>query len=108
LIRQQIKAEILIPIYYNDKTSVEDEKLTATYDDIEARFGGCTLDETPLIGGWIDPDTKIHYEDQNITYWVLCDGTDGNIEFFRNLKDTLKKRFKQQEILMYYLYVYRL
>ena len=26
------------------------------------------IDETPLIGGWIDLETQMQYQDQNITY----------------------------------------
>ena len=103
-----IKVEILLPLYYNDKRSIEDKKFADTYDDIKNQFeGGVTIADKPLIGYWIEPDTKIHYDDEkNTACWVLCKKTKVNIYFFRKLKQRLEKRFEQKSILIYYVNVY--
>jgi len=45
-----IKVEILLPLYYNDKRSIEDKKFADTYDDIKNQFeGGVTIADKPLI-----------------------------------------------------------
>jgi hypothetical protein len=62
-----IKAEILLPLYDNDKRSIEDKKFEDTYDDIKNRFGTVTIADKPLIGYWVDPDTKIHYDNEKNT-----------------------------------------
>jgi hypothetical protein len=103
----QIKVEILLPLYYNDKKRIEEEKYLITYDEIVERFRGCTIDNTPLIGGWADPDTKEKYEDESIAYWIVCKRTKENVTFLRKLKGTLKKRFKQLDIMMYYVSIYQ-
>lgn len=100
-----IKAEILLPLYDNDKRSIEDKKFADTYDDIKNRLGTVTIAE--LIGYWIDPDTKIHYDNEkNTACWILCKKTKVNIYFFRKLKERLEKRFEQKSILIYYVNVY--
>jgi hypothetical protein len=84
----QIKVEILLPRYYNDKRRIEEEKYVATYDEIIEKFKGCTIDNTPLIGGWIDPDTNERYEDESVVYWIVCKCTKENITFLRQLKES--------------------
>lgn len=65
------------------------------------------MDSTPLVGGWLDPKTKKPIKDVSKTYWVICKGTKANIRFFKKLKRTLEKRFLQDEIMMYYVPVFR-
>ena len=104
-----IKAEILLPLYDNDKRSIEDKKFADTYDDIKNQFEAVTIADKPLIGYWIDPGTKIHYDNEkNTACWVLCKKTKANIYFFRKLKERLEKRFEQKSILIYYVNVYLL
>jgi hypothetical protein len=105
----QIKVEIILPLYYNDKRDIEDKKFEETHDDIKKQFTGFTIGDRPLLGYWIDPDTGISYENEkNTLYWVLCDKTKNNIQFFKKLKERLKQRFEQESILIYYVNVYRI
>jgi hypothetical protein len=102
-----IKAEILLPLYDNDKRSIEDKKFEETYDDLTNQFEGVTIADKPLIGNWIDPTTQIHYDDEkNTACWVLCKKTKTNLYFLRKLKERLEKRFEQKSILIYYVNVY--
>ncbi|MGB9003803.1 MAG: hypothetical protein WCC52_08365 [Nitrosotalea sp.] len=103
-----LKVEILLPHYYNNDLSskrkkIEGEKYSKTFEEIVDRFGGCTVDNSPLIGGWTDPNTKNRISDENSTYWVVCEKTKKNIEFFHKLKKKLKARFEQKDVLMYYV-----
>ncbi len=72
------------------------------------RFGGCTVDDTPLLGGWVDPKTKDRINDTNTTYWVVCKKTKKNVEFLHKLKKVLKKRFEQEDIMMYFVTITRI
>jgi hypothetical protein len=81
----QIKVEILLPLYYNDNRDVEDKKFEKTHDYIKKQFGGLTIGDRPLLGYWIDPNIGINYENEkNTLYWVLCEKTKNNIQFFKN------------------------
>ncbi|WP_042687521.1 hypothetical protein [Candidatus Nitrosotenuis chungbukensis] len=108
-----LKVEILLPLYYNQDQSgkrkeVEGSKFTETFDDLMDRFGGCTVDDTPLLGGWVDPKTKDRINDTNTTYWVVCKKTKKNVEFLHKLKKVLKKRFEQEDIMMYFVTITRI
>jgi len=105
-----LKVEILLPLLYNKdhtgkRRKIEGEKYSKTFDELVAKFGGCTVDNSPLIGGWLDPNTKKQIQDENSTYWVVCKKTKSNIEFFHKLKTKLKIRFKQKDIMMYYVII---
>ncbi|HEX7179383.1 MAG TPA: hypothetical protein VF220_06620 [Nitrososphaeraceae archaeon] len=105
---QSLRVEILLPLKYNDNTPVEKRKFTETFDDIVIKFGGITIDDSPIMGGWIDPATKRRYEEEMIVYWVMCEDTEENKSMLGNLKLTLIDRFKQIEIVMYYVIIHRL
>jgi len=104
--------EILLPLRYNPdskgiRKKIEGAKYSQTYDDIFRRFKGCTIDNSPLIGGWVDPKTSKPIRDISKTYWVICKKTKANMAFFKRLNKILEKRFVQEEIMMYYIQVYR-
>jgi hypothetical protein len=92
-----LKVEILIPKYYNPdkftnkRRKIEGIKLADTFDEIYDEFDGCTVDYSPLIGGWKDPKTGKQIKDENIAYWVVCANTKKNLRFFGSLKKKLKK-----------------
>jgi hypothetical protein len=101
-----IKAEILLPLHYSDKTEIEDYKFENTYDKIETKFGGVTVNDVPLIGYWIDPETGIHYDkERSIGCWILCEKNKKNLNNLRILKKDLQSMFDQISILMYYIAV---
>jgi hypothetical protein len=93
--------EVLLPKFHNDGRPVEGAKYRETYQEVFRQFGGCTTDPSPLIGRWLDPNTHKAYNERNIAFWVICDDTSDSIYFLNNLKDKLKVRFDQKEILMY-------
>ena len=63
----QIKVEIIVPLYYNDGSSIEDEKFIRIYDKIIERFDACSIDNSVTKGGWKHPITKEYYEDESKT-----------------------------------------
>lgn len=102
----EIKVEILLPKLYNANESgerkvIEGKKYSDTFNDLMDMFGGCTVDNTPLLGGWVDPTTKERIDDENTTYWIVCENTDKNIVLLREFKEKLKERFQQKDIMMY-------
>ncbi|MDE1765163.1 MAG: hypothetical protein KGI27_02695 [Thaumarchaeota archaeon] len=108
-----LKVEILLPLYYNkDKNGrrkkIGGEHYLKTYEEIVEKFGGCTQDNIPLLGGWKDPITKERIEDENITWWVVCKNDSSNIKFLRQFKTRLKRRFQQKDIMIYYIVINRL
>jgi hypothetical protein len=99
---QQIKVEILIPLYYNDKRPIEDEKLLSIFDTLVDQFGACSIDNSTTQGRWKHPQTKVTYDDIGKIYWVLCEDNEPNREFFKDLQDTLMRSLEQESILIYY------
>lgn len=105
-----LKVEILLPLRYNEdqkgkRKKIEGEKFSKTYEELVAKFGGCTIDNSPLLGGWLDPSTQKQIRDENSTYWVVCKKTKSNIAFFYNLKRKLKDRFEQKDMMIYYIII---
>jgi hypothetical protein len=105
-----LKVEILLPLYYDKdhkgrREKIEGKKYSETYDDLMDEFGGCTIDNSSLLGGWVDPNTKERINDENTTYWVVCQNTKKNIKFFHRFKNKLKKRFQQKDMMMYYIII---
>ena len=98
---QQLKVEILLPKLYKDKIPISGEKFSTTFDEIYEQFGGCTIDKSPLVGRWLNKKTHQQYDDENISYWVICSDIFDSVYFFDKLKEKLKERFEQDEILMY-------
>lgn len=109
----ELKVEILLPLYYNtgnskNRKKIEGIKYSKTYDEIYNKFGGCTIDNSPLIGGWKDPKTGKQIKDENIVYWVICKSTKNNLYFFNKLKKKLLQCFEQDDIMIYYVRIHRI
>jgi hypothetical protein len=51
-------------------------------------------------GGWKDPDTGKVYNDENVTYYVICEDDFKNREVLTNLRN-FEERFQQNEIMMF-------
>jgi len=70
-------------------------------------FGGCSADEHTILGSWKHPDSDILYNDENTVYHVICEDRQGNSVLLSGYKEKLKERFRQKEIMMYYISVNR-
>ena len=109
LIKQQLKAEILVPIFYNDGTNVEAEKYKILFEELAKRFGAVSSEDNNIINGyWINPQDNKPYTDKNKVYWVIVPDTEENRQYFANLQNKLESLFKQESILIYFTQVLNL
>lgn len=90
--------EILLPLRYNDGTSVEPEKFQQTKEELLERFQGITIDPGTIRGLWVYQGEQ--FEDELIRFVVDVEDTPETEQFFRNLKERLKERFRQLDIWM--------
>lgn len=106
---QAIRVDILIPRFYNPdrktgfRRKIEPEKITQTLYEIENNFGGYTENDTPIIGSWIDPKTKENFKDSHRSVWISAEKNDENLRKLKEIKEEWKKRFEQEDIMMYYI-----
>jgi hypothetical protein len=98
---------IYLPVFYNDKTAVEKSKFVKTFNELVEMFGGCSADENTIMGSWKDPITNYVYDDEIRIYHILCPDSESNRDMLKQYKEKLKDRFRQEEILMYYVSVNR-
>lgn len=107
-----LKVEVLLPLRYNpDKKGrrkrIEGEKYSKTFAQIAEKFPDYTVDNSPLLGNWVNPKTKKKLSDENMAFWIICKQSKANLTFFKKLKGTLKQRFLQDDILIYHIQVFR-
>lgn len=57
-------------------------------------------DSSVIYGDWLDPDTKMWYNDTNRRIWIDCEDTADNRKYFNILKRRLKILLKQRAIYM--------
>jgi hypothetical protein len=97
----EIKIEFLIPLFYKDGSSVEEPKIMDVYDEIVKRFTACSMNNSSITGRWMNPDTKVYYDDTLRSIWVICEDNIGNRKFFQDLQERVRILFNQDSILMY-------
>ena len=102
-IKQQLKAEILVPIFYNNGTNVEAEKYSILFEELVNQFGAVSSEDNNVINGyWINPQDNKAYADKNKVYWIIVPDTEENRQYFVNLQNKLESLFKQESILIYF------
>lgn len=87
--------EIMVPLHFNDGTEVPQALLAQTQAELEERFGAVST-EGQVIRGF-DRDTGAA-EDRLVRYFTDVPDTRENMAFFREEKERLKERFRQEEI----------
>lgn len=94
--------DVFLPLRYNDGREIESPKFLQLHDELIERFGGITsIKQTnPLQGIWLYQNQK--YTDEIIVVTTLdSDYPQSQSEqFFVKLKERLKKRFEQLDILI--------
>jgi hypothetical protein len=101
-IKQQLKVEILVPIFYNNGTNVEAEKYRILFEELVMQFGAVSSEDNNVINGyWINPQDNKAYIDKNKVYWIIVPDTEENRQYFVNLQNKLESLFKQESILIY-------
>ncbi len=102
-IKQQLKVEILVPIFYNNGTNVEAEKYRILFEELVKQFGAVSSEDNNVINGyWINPQNNKAYADKNKVYWIIVPDTEENRQYFVNLQNKLESVFKQESILIYF------
>lgn len=90
--------EILLPSNYNDGTPVPQEMVEEVIAFIHERFGAASF-ETQTIRGLWRHEGEI-YRDSPVRLFADVADTPENREWFRQLKERLKRDFQQFEIWM--------
>ena len=91
-----IRFEILLPLFYNDGRSVEDQKFVETDDELVASYGATSTDSVTVRGHWLYQSTI--YEDLLIRVRLDVEDTPENWQKMRDIKEALKQRFEQIDI----------
>src|SRR3982751_359047 len=95
--------EIYLPLDYNDGRAIPDSKYVSLQQQLLDRFGGVTSVQRqfPLHGVW-HSGTQV-YQDRVVVFGVM-DFREGSqlecLRYLERLKERLKKKFDQLEILI--------
>jgi hypothetical protein len=90
--------DIYLPLRYNDGTQVEVRKFQDVQRHLLDEFGGVTYFPQPNEGWW--RMGTVVYRDEIVVYRVLAQKRRRARRFLSQLKQELKKSFKQEEILI--------
>ncbi|MFZ0512624.1 MAG: hypothetical protein WAM14_13530 [Candidatus Nitrosopolaris sp.] len=96
----KIRVEILLPLFDNEGNAIDKSKFFETRKELVTEFKACTF-LGPTQGMWIDNEEK-EYNDIHCGFYVMAPNTEKSTNFFKNYKETLKKRFKQLDVLITY------
>lgn len=109
---KSLRFDIYLPLYHNEKDSsgqripVEPKKFLDTFNDLRDRFRGVSVEENTILGSWLD-DEDIINDDELRVYHIAFKLSADNLQWISNYQDALEDRFRQCEIFMYYIVVYR-
>ncbi len=102
LLQPKYRFEVLLPLFYNDGSPVEGEKVDAALAEVLGRFTAYRYQPTaPFHGEWTDLQTAPQptvYRDQLILLIVDTERTDECVEWFHAYKSRLAETFQQVEI----------
>lgn len=99
---KRIRVEVIIPLRYNNGKLIEISKHKETKDEIIERFGQGTF-LTTSEGAWKNHSEKDReYIDINTSFFVVADDTQETIDFFKNYRNVLEKRYEQRKIYIDY------
>ncbi len=93
---RSVRFEILLPLRYNDGTSVEPIRFQETREDLIAQFGACSEEMGTIRGTWIHENVR--YQDELLRFYVECADTRQNRAFFKKFSGLLRERFQQLDI----------
>jgi hypothetical protein len=90
--------DVYLPLKYNDGAAVETRKFQSLLRKLLDHFGGVTFFPQPNEGLW--RMGSVVYKDEIVIYRILSDRPRKARRFFAKLKASLKKSFRQEEILI--------
>lgn len=88
--------EILLPLRFNDGRAVPGELIAETLIELEQQFGAVSSETQTIQGRWRSEGTP--FRDDLTKVFVDAPDTAASLDFFRQLKETLKGRFQQIDI----------
>jgi hypothetical protein len=90
--------EILLPLRYNDGSTVPEELIADTLLEVRQRFGSVSS-ETQIIRGYWQHEGEI-YRDELVRIFVDVLDLPETRQFFQDFKERMKARFQQLDIWM--------
>ena len=94
--REYRRYEILLPRRFNDGRPVPAVLLRQTFRELEARFGAVSAERQTILGAWRQGEKT--YRDELVRMFVDVPASPEQDQFFREFKETLKRRFQQLEL----------
>jgi hypothetical protein len=90
--------EFFIPLYYNDSSPIEAEKLYNTTEELMRKFCGLTTYPSTLTvsGLWKEQDEV--YQDKLLVFMVDSEESKDDLRYIFDYKEKLKQEYKQKEI----------
>ena len=90
--------DLFVPLYYNDGSPVEPDKILELKRRLLDQFDGLTFFPQPNEGFW--RAAGVTYRDEIVVFRVLASDTAEAFRFFADLKEELKRELNQEEILI--------
>lgn len=88
--------EILLPLFFNNGTTVPEGLLVETFVDLRTRFGAASWETQTVRGAW--EQEGIVYQDSLARFFVDVPDAPEHRLFFSSYKEELKRRFQQLDI----------
>jgi hypothetical protein len=90
--------EFFLPTFDNDGTHFSKEEFTRVRHELTERFGGVTaFMQSPATGLWADETGAVRRDDL-VTFEVMTETLDR--DWWRDYREQLAGRFRQQEVVM--------
>ena len=90
--------DLFVPLYYNDGSPVEAEKLLELKKHLLDQFDGLTFFPQANEGFW--RTGGVTYRDEIVIFRILAADAPEARQFLSHLKEDLKREFSQEEILI--------
>ena len=88
--------EVLVPLLFNDGVAVPETLVAETFTELRTRFGAAS-GETQVLHG-VSEHKGVVYKDDLMRFVVDVSDTDEHLQFFKDFKERLKKRFQQWDV----------
>lgn len=90
--------DLFVPLYYNDGSPVEPDKILELKKRLLDQFDGLTFFPQPNEGFW--RAAGVTYRDEILVFRVLASDAPEARGFFAELKEELKRELNQEEVLI--------
>lgn len=88
--------EILVPLLFNDGSSVPESLLAETFRELRQKFGAASWETQTVQGAWESEGAL--YRDNLTRFFVDVPDLPEHRAFFKEFKQTLKQRFNQLDV----------